>query len=67
MYSIEAKDQVGLELQHISDGIVYTDGINGSLEVGVLLKMQEHVPCHLCLSKSTRTNNMALCMQVFGV
>ena len=28
--SVEAKDQVGLELQHISDGVVYTDGFDGS-------------------------------------
>ena len=27
---VEAKDQVGLEMQHISDGIVYMDGIDGS-------------------------------------
>ena len=27
---VEAKDQVGLEMQHIGDGIVYTDGIDGS-------------------------------------
>ena len=26
--SIEAPDQVGLEMQHISDGFIYTDGIN---------------------------------------
>ena len=28
--SVEARDQVGLEMQHISDGIIYTDGIDGS-------------------------------------
>ena len=28
--SVEARDQVGLEMQHISDGVVYTDGIDGS-------------------------------------
>ena len=28
--SLEAKDQVGLELQHIANGIVYIDGIDGS-------------------------------------
>ena len=27
---VEAKDQVGLEMQYIGDGIVYTDGIDGS-------------------------------------
>ena len=27
---VEAKDQVGLEMQHIGDGVVYTDGIDGS-------------------------------------
>ena len=27
---VEAKDQVGLEMQHIGDGILYTDGIDGS-------------------------------------
>ena len=27
---VEAKDQVGLEMQHIGDGIVYTDEIDGS-------------------------------------
>ena len=27
---VEAKDQVGLEMQHIGDGSVYTDGIDGS-------------------------------------
>ena len=26
--SIEAPDQVGLEMQHISDGFIYTDGID---------------------------------------
>ena len=28
-YSVEAKDQVGLELQQIADGVVYIDGIDG--------------------------------------
>ena len=28
--SLEAKDQVGLKMHHISDGVVYTDEINGS-------------------------------------
>ena len=27
---VEAKDQVGLEMQHIGDGVVYMDGIDGS-------------------------------------
>ena len=27
---VEVKDQVGLEMQQIGDGIVYTDGIDGS-------------------------------------
>ena len=26
--SVEARDQVGLEMQHIGDGVVYTDGID---------------------------------------
>ena len=26
--SVEAPDQVGLEMQHIADGFVYTDGID---------------------------------------
>ena len=28
--SVEAKDQVGLELQHIADGIVYIDSMDGT-------------------------------------
>ena len=28
--SVEARDQVGLEMQHIGDGVIYTDGIDGS-------------------------------------
>ena len=31
--SVEAKDQVGLELQHIADGVVYIDGIDGTMWV----------------------------------
>ena len=31
--SFEVKDQVGLELQHIADGIVYIDGIDGTMWV----------------------------------
>ena len=26
--SVEAPDQVGLEMQHLSDGVIYTDGID---------------------------------------
>ena len=28
--SVEARDQVRLEMQHIGDGVVHTDGIDGS-------------------------------------
>ena len=28
--SVEAKDQMGLEEQHLADGVIYTDNINGT-------------------------------------
>ena len=38
--SVEAKDQVGLELQHIADVIVYINGIDGTMWVRVDLPKQ---------------------------
>ena len=35
--SVEAPDQVGLEMQHIADGFVYTDGIDKKM--GLLQQM----------------------------
>ena len=37
--SLEAKDQLGLELQHIGDGIVYINGIDGSKWVWEVLML----------------------------
>ena len=61
--AVIAKDQVGLELQHIADGIVYINGIDGTMWV-FLQKMQEKIPFGFCLPKSTTTKRMTLCMQL---
>ena len=46
IYSVEVKDQVGLELQHIADGIVYINGIEGSKWVCCnKCKKTYHVAC----------------------
>ena len=44
--SVEAKDQVRLELQHIADGIVYIDGIDGTMWV-CCQKCKKHTILHV--------------------
>ena len=44
--SVEAKDQVGLELQHIADSVVYTNGIDCTMWVSCQkCKKTYHMAC----------------------
>ena len=59
--SVEAKDQVGLETQHIVDGVVYTDGIDGSKWVFCnKCKKTYHLNC-VCPDKKEPTKWPFLC------
>ena len=52
---VEAKDQVGLELQHIADGIVYINGMDGTKWVCCQkCKKTYHVAC-VCPNQSEPT------------
>ena len=54
--SVEAKDQVGLELQHIADGVVYIDSINGTKWVCCQkYKKTNHVAC-VCPNQPSQQN-----------
>ena len=43
--SVEAKDQIGLELQHIADGVVYIDGIDGTKRRYAARNARKHTIC----------------------